>query len=152
VTAPARVEPAVTPEAERFWEATQRQELQLPWCTRCERPFWYPRPVCPRCLRTDLEWRTASGRGTVHAVSVMHRPGNPLMADRVPYAVALVDLEEGVRMMSNVVGVDPQRVTVGMRVEVTWEALSDGRYLALFRPADTGRSSDTSSSGYQPPD
>lgn len=132
-----RFEPPVTEEAEAFWDATRRRELVLPWCTRCGRAFWYPRPVCPRCLDPHLEWRPASGRGAVYAVSVMHRPAHPGMADRVPYAVALVDLDEGVRMLSNLVDVDIHsgEAQVGMAVTVTWEPLSDGRHLPVFSPA-----------------
>ena len=133
-----RFEPPETPDTEPYWTATRQRQLVLPWCTHCGRPFWYPRPVCPTCLRPDIEWHEASGRGVVHAVSVMHRPGNPMMADRVPYAVALVDLEEGVRMMSNVEGVDPALVEVGQAVTVTWEPLSDGRHLPLFEPVRGG--------------
>ena len=65
----------------------------------------------------------------------MHQPGNPMMADRVPYVLALVDLEEGVRMATNIVGCDPADVHVGMAVRVDWEALSDGRHLPVFVPA-----------------
>jgi uncharacterized OB-fold protein len=133
--APGRFEPPVTEEAEAFWSATERRELVLPWCTSCGKAFWYPRPVCPRCLRPDVEWRPAAGRGEVYAVSVMHRPAHPGMAERVPYAVALVDLDEGIRMLTNVVGVDPQEVRVGMEVAVTWEPMSDGRNLPVFAPA-----------------
>ena len=80
-------------------------------------------------------------RGTVHAVSVQHRPANPTMADRVPYAVALVDVDAGdganaVRVMSNVVNCDPLAVAVGDAVTLTWEPLSDGRNLPLFEPAE----------------
>ncbi len=138
MTEPSRFEPPLTEEAEPFWEATRREELLLPWCTHCDRPFWYPRPVCPACLRPDVEWRQASGRGEVYAVSVMHRSGNPQMDDRVPYTVALVDLAEGVRMMSNVVGTDPDAVEVGMPVTVCWEPLSDGRNLPQFEPGERG--------------
>ena len=125
----------MTDEAEPFWSATERHELVLPWCTNCGQPFWYPRPVCPRCLRPGVEWRPASGRGEVYAVSVMHRAAHPGMADRVPYAVALVDLDEGVRLLTNVVGVDAVEVHVGMEVAVTWEPMSDGRNLPVFAPA-----------------
>ena len=131
----ARFEPPVTEEAEAFWSATERRELVLPWCTSCGEAFWYPRPVCPRCLRPGVEWRPASGRGEVYAVSVMYRPGFPGMADRVPYAVALVDLDEGVRMLTNVVDVDAEEVRVGMAVTVAWEPMSDGRNLPVFAPA-----------------
>jgi uncharacterized OB-fold protein len=76
----------------------------------------------------------------VYAVSVQHRPANPTMADRVPYAVALVEVDAGdgastVRVMSNVVSCDPLSVTVGDRVALSWEALSDGRNLPVFEPA-----------------
>lgn len=133
--AATRVEPAVTDVAEPFWAATEQHQLLLPWCTSCQRPFWYPRPACPRCLGSEIDWRAASGRGVVYAVTVVHRPQNPLMVDRAPYPVALIDLEEGVRMMSNVVGIDAAGVQIGMPVQVTWEELSDGRNLPLFEPA-----------------
>src|SRR3954452_15660346 len=115
-SAPKRFEPPVTEDDAAFWSATERREFVLPWCTSCGSAFWYPRPVCPRCLRPDVEWRPASGRGEVYAVSVMYRAAHPGMAARVPYAVALVDLEEGVRMLTNVVDVDATAVQVGMAV------------------------------------
>lgn len=92
--------------------------------------------MCPDCLGTEVEWRTASGDGVVHAVSVQHRPAHPKLADRVPYAVALVDLAEGVRMLSEVVGCPADDVTIGQPVRVTWEPLSDGRHLPVFAVAD----------------
>jgi uncharacterized protein len=130
---PQRFEPPVTDFTEPFWAATRQRQLVLPWCRSCEEPFWYPRETCPRDLSTDIEWRPASGRGVVHAVSTMPRPGNPAMAGREPYAVALVELAEGVRLMTNVVGGDPWTVVVGERVSLTWEPLTDGRQLYLFQ-------------------
>jgi hypothetical protein len=131
-TEPTRIEPPLDPDLEVFWDGTREQRLLLPRCRSCGELFWYPRPTCPHCLSDDLEWTAASGPGTVHAVSVMHRPANPFMADRTPYAVVLVDLDEGVRLMSNVVGVDADGVHIGMRVRLAWEALSDGRHLWVF--------------------
>ncbi len=131
----SRFEPAVTPHTEPFWTATRDRRLVIQWCPACEEPVWYPREICPRCLGHDHEWRDASGEGTVDAVTVMHRPGFPQMADRVPYTVAMIELSEGVRMMSNVVGCEPYDVQPGMAVTLTWEALSDGRHLPLFEPA-----------------
>src|SRR5207247_1661829 len=96
-----RLEPPTTETTAPFWDATRERRFLLQWCTACEAPVFYPRDVCPRCLGTALDWREASGRGTVYAVSVQHRAANPTMSERVPYAVALVDLEEGVRIMSN---------------------------------------------------
>jgi uncharacterized protein len=131
---PTRFEPPESDDTGPYWEATRDQRLVLQWCTHCEKAIFYPRAVCPGCLGDDLEWREASGRGRVHAASVQHKPANPFMADRVPYVVALVELDEGVRMMSNVVGCEPDDVTVDMAVRVTWEALTDGRHLPLFEP------------------
>lgn len=105
------------------------------WCKSCGRVVHYPRERCPACGSAESEWRPASGHGQIYSFSVMHRPGNPMMAGRVPYVVALVDLEEGARMMTNIVGLEPADVRVGMPVEVTWEELSDGRHLPLFEPA-----------------
>lgn len=132
---PRRFEPQPqTSHTVPFWEATRDRRLLLQWCPACEAHVWYPRENCPRCLGTDHEWREASGEGVVHAVTVLYRPGVPMMADRGPYTVALIDLAEGVRMMSNVVGCDPESVTVGMAVRLTWEPLSDGRNLPQFEP------------------
>ena len=129
-----RFEPPVGEASGPYWEATEQRTLVLPWCTACARPHWYPRVVCPWCLGDDIDWRTAAGTGEVHAVSVQHQPGPFRDAEDGSYAVALVDLTEGVRVMTNVVDVDPEAVTVGMRVTVTWEPLPDGRHLPLFRP------------------
>lgn len=118
-----------------FWEATKDRRFVLPWCASCGTPFWHPRAACPSCLSPDIEWRDASGRGTVYAVSVMHQAALPQLADRVPYAVALIDLAEGPRMMSNVIGCPADDVRVGMAVELTWEALPDGRHFPQFQPA-----------------
>jgi uncharacterized OB-fold protein len=129
---PTRFEPPVTEFTTPFWDATREQRLLLPWCRSCDEPFWFPRETCPRDLSPDIEWRPAEGRGVVHAVSVMPKPANPLMAGREPYVVALIDLAEGVRMMSTVVDGDPWSVGVGDRVVLAWEPLSDGRQLYVF--------------------
>ena len=136
----ARMEPTTTEATDPFWDATREQQYLVQWCAACTTPIFYPREVCPACLSADsLEWRSSSGRGTVYAVSVQHRPANPTMADRVPYAVALIELDAGdgdnaVRVMSNVVNCDPLTVNVGDPVTLTWEPLSDGRNLPVFEP------------------
>jgi len=127
-----RFEPTASVAGAPFWEASREQRYVLPWCTSCGEPHWFPREFCPHCLSTDLEWREASGDGVVHAVSVMPRPGNPLMADRGPYPIVLVDLAEGVRVFSTVVGTEPDAVAIGQAVHVAWEPLSDGRHLPVF--------------------
>ena len=133
---PQRIEPPVTDVTEEFWEATKKGELLVQWCGACNAAIFYPREVCPQCLSSEsLEWRPSAGKGTVYAYSVQHRPANPTMADRVPYTVALVELDEGIRMMSNIIDCAPDDVSVGMPVTVAWEDLSDGRKLPQFSPA-----------------
>jgi uncharacterized OB-fold protein len=153
--AAARLQPEAGAASEEFWEATKQRRYLVQWCDACARPIFHPREVCPQCLGAGhLAWRESTGTGTVHAVSVQHRPANPAMTDQVPYAVALVDLDAGgrgsarasdgepappevaptIRVMSNVVGCEPTSVAVGDSVELTWEPLDDGRHLPLFRP------------------
>ena len=119
-----------------FWEATRRRELTMQRCGSCGRLVWYPRYVCPNCGASSLQWEKLSGNGVIYAVSVHHRPAFPALADKVPYSVVLVDLDEGARMMSNVFGRVPE---VGDRVEVTWLGLDDGRNLAVFQPRSEPR-------------
>lgn len=132
-----RIEPPQSTASEPFWDATREQRLILQWCSSCEDIVHFPRAVCPRCLGTDLEWRPSAGTATVYAVTVEHRPQNPGMASIAPYAVALVDLDEGARLLTNVVGCDPGDVSPGMPVAVTWEPLPDGRHLPLFAPQES---------------
>lgn len=127
-------EPPVSDLTIPFWDATRSQRLLVQWCTSCELPVWFPREVCLHCLGNSLEWRASSGTGTVYAFLVEHRPNLPEVFGDAPYVVALVELDEGVRLMTNIVGCPPETVTVGMPVRVTWEPLSDGRNLALFEP------------------
>jgi uncharacterized OB-fold protein len=137
----ARVEPTATELTDPFWEATREKRYLVQWCTSCATPIFYPREACPRCLLSDtLEWKVSNGLGTVHAVSVQYRAGNPAMSERVPYVVALVDLDAGapgatIRVMSNVVNCDPDRVRIGDRVNMVWEELTDGRNLGIFELA-----------------
>jgi len=131
-----RVEPPESVAGAPFWDASRASRLDLPWCARCGRPHWYPREVCPFCLCDELEWRPASGRGTVYALTVLPRAAQSVLADRVPYVVALVELDEGVRLMTNLVGDRALGAEVGDAVRVTWEPLSDGRHLPLFEVAE----------------
>ena len=127
-----RIVPPISPAAEPYWDATRERRLVLQWCEACNRPIHFPREACPSCLGDDLAFRDAAGTGTVYAASTMPQPANPSMAGRAPYVVALVDLDEGVRMLSNVLGDDATEVAVGDRVTVAWEPLPDGRHLPVF--------------------
>jgi hypothetical protein len=133
------IEPSSTPLTEPFWDATRDHRLLVQWCLTCDQVVFYPRDVCPACLGGELEWRDAAGTATVAAVSVQHRAGPGRDDVDGPYAVALVDLPEGARLMTNIVGCDPDDVAVGQAVQVHWHPLSDGRNLPLFEPVIADR-------------
>ena len=118
-------------DAAPFWEAVARGELHLPWCLACDAPFFYPRTLCPRCGSRELEWRRASGRGTLHAFCIQHATPLPEFRDLVPFVTALVELAEGPRMMSRLVGVDPDPAVVRCEMPLVVDFV-DG--LPVFRP------------------
>lgn len=120
--------------AEPFWAAARDGVLAAPWCPACEAPVLYPRDFCPRCQATGLEYRPLSGRGTVYSFGIEHRAvwGCEL---EPPFVVALVELEEGGRLVTNVVD-DPARVEVGAPVEVVFQPVDDGRMVPRFRLAE----------------
>lgn len=120
-------------DSEAYWEAARRHELVLQQCLECNRFRFYPRLVCPNCLSDKFEWKRASGRGVIYSFTVVHRPPTPAFRDRVPYVLALIDLEEGVRMMSNVIECAPNAVRIGMPVEVTFDQVTDEITLPRFR-------------------
>ncbi len=130
-----RPTPLQSDDAAGFWEASRERRFVLPWCEHCQAYFWYPRSVCPTCLTPEVSWREASGRGTVYAVSVQHNAALPQFKDEVPYAVALVELDEGPRMMTNVVGCPAEDVAVGQAVVLQWDPVEDGRAVPVFTPA-----------------
>jgi uncharacterized OB-fold protein len=133
----ARFEPASTPLSDPFWEATKTKQLLVQRCDECGTAVWYPRERCSSCLGDRLTWTESQGSGEVYTFNVMHRADNPMMAGEAPYVLALVDLDDGHRMATNIVGCAPTDVRCGMRVEVAWDVeLSDGRHLPVFRPSD----------------
>jgi hypothetical protein len=133
---PKRPVPEPTPETKEFWEGAKRGELRIQRCRACSRAYFYPRPFCPNCSSRDVEWFTASGRGKLHTYVINHRPAYGFQ-DAAPYVIAIVQLDEGPRMMSNLVGVepDPEQIRCDMPLEVTFEDLSDEISLPLWRPA-----------------
>jgi uncharacterized OB-fold protein len=135
-----RFEPPVSEHTKPFWDATREHRLVLQHCRSDGLPVHYPREACPRCLGTELDWREASGHGVVYAFTVNHVSGSVPTDRPPPFVVALVDLNEGARMMTNIVGCAPADVRVGMPVDVRWEPLSDGRALPVFAPSSKGAS------------
>jgi uncharacterized OB-fold protein len=106
-------------------------------CNDCNEAYFYPRPICPKCFSRNTEWFQASGKGTLHAFAIVHRGPTPAFRDVVPYVVAMIDLEEGPRMPSNLVDVtmEPEQIKIGMPVEVVFEDVTDTITLPKFRPA-----------------
>jgi uncharacterized protein len=131
-----------SPDATPFWDACRRRELHLPYCPACDDVFFYPRALCPTCGSRGIEWRRVSGRGRLHAFCIHHH--SPLVGfrDAVPFVTALVELEEGARMMSFLTGVepDPAAIRCEMPLEVSFAELEDGQLLPVFRPATARRS------------
>ena len=126
------------PDTQPFWDATKRRELTYQTCNRCNAVIFYPRRHCPVCGGRDTTWRVSKGEGTVYTFSVIMQSRHPAFADLGAYAVAYVDLDEGFRMMSNIVGVaDPVNdVRCGMRVRLRWqEQGEDAVALPMFEPA-----------------
>jgi uncharacterized OB-fold protein len=127
--------PHVDEESRGFWEALARHELYFQRCRACGTKRFYPRALCPACLSSATEWVRASGRGTVYSFTVTYQNQAPGFREELPYVLAIVELEEGVRMMTNVVGCAPEAVRVGMPVEVVFEDVTPEVTLPKFRPA-----------------
>lgn len=126
-----------SPDAVPFWEAAERGELLLPYCPACAGFFFYPRTACPTCGSRDTGWRPVSGRGTVYTFCVQHVSPLPALAGSVPFVTAIVELDEGPRLTSFLVDVepDPAQVSCGMPVEVTFVRDAEDRTVPVFRPA-----------------
>ena len=110
-----------TPDTQPYWDATARHELALQECLDCEKYFFYPRSHCPLCLGSSVQWRTVSGRGSLHTYVVAHQPAPGFEADG-PYVIAIVELEEGPRLMANIVGYegDPTQLELDMPLTVVF--------------------------------
>jgi uncharacterized OB-fold protein len=125
-------------ETREYWEATARGELLIKHCNACGRDFFYPRTYCPYCWSGDTVWKRASGRGSIYTFTVVHQNDLPPFKERLPYVVAIIELDEGVRMTSNV-DAAPEDVRCGMPVKVSFrqEARSEDDivHLPVFVPA-----------------
>jgi uncharacterized protein len=117
-----------------WWQAAAEHRLVVQRCAACGHPRLPPAPLCPECRSTDADWQPVTGRGVVYTYTVVHRPiaaGQPL-----PTVIAVISLEDagGVRMISNLVGVDPAAIEIGMPVELVWEDMSAELAIPRFRP------------------
>jgi uncharacterized protein len=128
--------PDVNVETEPFWTGIRERRLVLPFCESCADYVWYPRSFCPKCGLSRPPWRETSGRGTVYAFTVVHR--SPLEAWRTctPFIIALVELAEGPRVLTNIVGCDPGQVHIDMEVEAVFESGEAGSVIYRFAPCE----------------
>jgi uncharacterized OB-fold protein len=127
--------PSPDPTTQPFWAAMLEGRLLIKRCSDCSRAHFYPRPFCPHCWSDNVEWEEASGRAGLYTWSVVHVNDLPPFADRVPYVAAIVELEEGPRMMSNVENCGFDELAVGMPLQVTFRKETDDYVLPVFRPA-----------------
>lgn len=117
-----------------FFEGAQAGKLRLLQCSQCATWSYPPATLCSNCGGTDLVWQDASGRGTVYAHGRLARPYHPRHKDRLPLVLAQVDIDEGLRLMTNLVDVSPEAVRVGDKVEVGFETFPDGGVIPVFKP------------------
>jgi uncharacterized OB-fold protein len=125
--------PTITAETEEFWLSAARGTLVLRRCDACGLIVWYPRSICPDCQASETSWVEASGRGVVYSHTTVRR-GLGDYAGAGPYVLAYVQLDEGPRVMTNVVDCEPADVAIGQRVEVAFSAVDDAAALPRFRP------------------
>lgn len=128
---PERPLPPVDADSAPYWDAANEGRLSIPVCRSCEQWFFYPRALCPNCGSTDIEWRNATGKGTVFSHTTVYQAPSEAFADAAPYVVGLVDLDEGPRMYAGI-RTEGQEVRIGSRVEVTFERVADDIALPYF--------------------
>ncbi len=127
----------ITPETRPYWDGLNENKLMLPKCEACGKAFFYPRILCPHCHSRRITWIEASGRGKLFSFEIVYQKLNRQFNVPAPYVLALIELEEGPRLMSNLVNVeaDPAHLKCDMPVEVVFEKLTDEVTIPLFQPA-----------------
>ena len=127
--------PVPTIDDREYWEACARDELVLQRCAECKAYRHLPRPMCPKCRSMRAEWVASKGEGTVHSYTIVHNPVGPALREAVPYDIVLVEMDEGPRIISNMVDTPPSDVHIGMRVRVTFREVAPGVKLPKFARA-----------------
>ena len=130
--------PVPTPDSRPFWNGLAEQKILLKHCRDCDCVFHYPRVTCPNCLSSDLDWKQATGQGTLYTYTISRRPTHPLFADEVPQFMAVVELEEGPRITSTLLNVPEDNIQIGMALTPVFEHNEKEKITLLrFQPADT---------------
>lgn len=127
--------PPINPETQRFWSGAAEHKLLLPRCNSCQTVIWYPRTLCSNCGSRDVNWFEASGRGSIYTFTICRRGAGDYRAVGA-FVLAYVELEEGPRIMTNIVDSAPESLAIGQSVEVVFHDTTDGLALPRFRPID----------------
>ena len=129
--------PVPQPEWDFYWEKAKAHELWIMHCDDCRQAYFYPRAICPNCFSRNTRWLQTTGRGRLYAFAIVHRAPTPAFREHVPYVAAIVLLDEGARIPTNLVDVEmePTKINIGMPVEVVFEDVSEAISLPKFRPA-----------------
>jgi uncharacterized OB-fold protein len=131
---PPRPVPIPTNITEEYWGYINQGELRMPFCLDCQAFFYYPRPICQKCMGKHIEYRPVSGKGTVYSYTVIRSP-QPAFRGMEPYVVANVELAEGVRMMTNILTDDVDSVKIGMPVKLVLQQVTPDLKMPQFEPA-----------------
>lgn len=139
MTSPDYPAPVEDPDSAPYWQSLRDHAMQMPYCTECDRTFFYPRTICPHCGSMYVEWRFASGRGTIYSYTVVRRAPSPAFAADVPYTVALADLDDGCRIVARVVPEDASRAVVGAPFRIDYQDVTDSLTLPVLRLSDPAK-------------
>ena len=128
--------PMITVLTREFWESAKERKLVFQHCSKCNTLQAYPKPWCSECGSEELSWKEVSGEGTVYSFTIPRQvvDNSPAFNERLPFVVAVVQLEEGPRLISNIIGLPPEEVRIGMKVKVSFEDVSPEIALPKFRP------------------
>ncbi len=132
---PTKPLPGVDEDTQPFWDYTKKHELRVQKCSACGKLRYPVSPICPHCLGMTSEWAKLSGKAEVYSFITVQRRYHPGFASEIPYTVAIIKTEEGIRMLSNVVGIKPDAVKIGMPVEVMFDDVTPEFTLPKFKPA-----------------
>lgn len=135
--------PIIDPDTAAYWRAARDHRLLIKRCADCGRCHFYPRELCPHCHSDAVEWIEAKGLGTIYSYTIARRPAGPAFKADAPYVIAIVELDEGPRMMTNIIGSPPDSVRIGQRVVVTYEDVTEEVSLPKFSLCPSAEASPT---------
>ena len=124
--------PIPTPTSQPFWDGLAQGQVRIQQCDDCAAWIFYPRHLCPKCLSSDVSWKDISGEGQVYTFTIARRPTAPMFADEVPQKLAIIELDEGPRLTTTLVNVEPEGIKVGMRVKPVFDTV-DGADITMLR-------------------